>query len=403
MTRFLRISSVVAALVLTIAFTITARSAPRAPTQTSGQDIFRFDTFGDEQLWTNVLRMHEVVATVNPRTALGVGLKVDADALPPALITALQAGQVDLSDPATTIALLRLNAVVGIVGKVNRNGQLTSLGVTCALCHSTVDNSFAAGIGRRLDGWPNRDLNVGAILALSPALDAGLKAEFSTWGPGRYDPRHHAFDGTSIISLNNPSLPVMIPPAYGLQGVGFETYTADGPISYWNSYVGVSQMGGHGSFSDPRISLTIVQMPDQVTPKLPALLAYQLSLPAPTPPKGSFNPGAAKRGERLFKGEAGCASCHTPPTYTDVLNGPDPTVPLLHAPAEVGMEPSYAARTATGQYRTSPLAGVWQHAPYFHDGSAPTLLAVVDHYDALFNLNLSDSQKADLVEFLKSL
>jgi len=399
----LRIASVVAALVLTITLTITARSAPPAPTQSVGQDIFRFDTFGDEQLWSNVLSMHEVVATVSPRTALSVGLKVDVDALPRALTTALRAGRVDLTDPAVTIALLRLNAVVGIVGKVDEQGRLTSLGVTCALCHSTVDDSFSAGIGRRLDGWPNRDLNVGAILALSPAFDAGLKAEFSTWGPGRYDPRHHAFDGTSLISLNSPSLPVMIPPAYGLQGVGFETYTGDGPISYWNSYVGVSQMGGHGSFSDPRIGLTIVQNPDQVTPKLPALLAYQLSLPAPAPPKGSFNPGAAKRGEQLFNGAAGCASCHTPPTYTDVLNGPDPTVPLLHAPAEVGMEPLYAGRTATGQYRTSPLRGIWQHAPYFHDGSAPTLLAVVEHYDALFSLNLSDRQKADLVEFLKSL
>ena len=358
MTRFLRISSVVATLVLTITFTITARSAPPAPTQPVGQDIFRFDTFGDEQLWTNVLSMHEVVATLSPRTALSVGLKVDVDALPGSLIAALRARRVNLTDPAVTIALLRLNAVVGVVGKVNQNGQLTSLGVTCALCHSTVDNSFGPGMGRRLDGWPNRDLNVGAILALSPAFDAALKAEFGTWGPGRYDPRHHAFDGTSIISLNNPSLPVMIPPAYGLQGVGFETYTGDGPISYWNSYVGVSQMGGHGSFSDPRIGLTIVQTPDQVTPKLPALLAYQLSLPAPTPPKGSFNPGAAKRGEQLFNGQAGCASCHTPPTYTDVLNGPDPTVPLLHAPAEVGMEPLYAAQNRD---RTVPHVAITRH------------------------------------------
>ena len=379
------------------------RNAQNRPKPADGQAIFRFDTFGDEQLWTRTLRMHEAIASVNPTTALAVGLKVDVDALPPALIAALQAGQVDLTDPAVTIALLRLNAVVGVMGKVDDLGQLVSIGTTCALCHSTVDNSFTSGIGRRLDGWPNRDLNVGAILGLSPALDNATKAEFSTWGPGKYDPRHHAFDGFNIIPLNSPTLPVLLPPVYGLQGVGFETYTGDGSISYWNSYVGVSQMGGQGNFSDPRIGLTITQKPDRVTPKLPALLDYQLSLLAPTPPTGSFNAAAARRGERLFHGKATCATCHKPPTYTDVLSGPDPAVPFLHDPAEVGTEPFYAARSATGRYRTSPLRGVWQHPPYFHDGSAATLLAVVNHYDQVFGLNLSAQQKADLVEFLKSL
>ena len=374
----------------------------------SGQTIFRFDTFNDEQLWTNVLRMHEAIPSVNPVTALAVGLKVDVDALPPALLAALQAGQVDLTDPAVTIELLRLNAVVGLIGKVDDRGQLTSIGTTCALCHSTVDNSFTTGIGKRLDGWPNRDLNVGAILGLSPALDPGLKTEFSKWGPGKYDPRHHVFDGTNIIPLpippdSPPTLPVLIPPAYGLQGVGFETYTGDGPISYWNSYVGVSQMGGQGSFNDPRIGVFITQKPDRVTPKLPALLEYQLGLSAPVPPSGSFNAAAARRGERLFNGKAACATCHKPPTYTDVLSGPDPSVPFLHDPAEVGTEPLYAARSATGKYRTSPLRGIWQHPPYFHDGSAADLLAVVNHYDTRFGLNLSAQQKADLVEFLKSL
>jgi hypothetical protein len=373
------------------------------PNRTSGQTIFRYDTFGDEQLWTDVLRMHEAIPHVDPLTALGVGLKVDVEALPPALIAALQAGQVDLTDPAVTMELLRLNAVVGVMGKVVDQGRLKSIGITCALCHSTVDNSFDTGIGRRLDGWPNRDLNVGAILGLSPALDAALKTEFGTWGPGKYDPRHHAFDGTKIIPLNSPSLPVLIPPAYGLQGVGFETYTGDGPISYWNSYVGVSQMGGEGNFSDPRIGLTITQRPDRVTPRLPALLEYQLSLPAPAPPPGSFDANAAKRGEDVFNGEAGCARCHKPPTYTDVLSGPDPTVPLLHDPTEVGTEPHYAERSATKQYRATPLRGIWQHPPYFHDGSAADLPAVVDHYDQQFGLNLSAQEKADLVAFLKSL
>jgi mono/diheme cytochrome c family protein len=246
-------------------------------------------------------------------------------------------------------------------------------------------------------------LNVGAIVALSPALDEATKAEFNAWGPGKYDPRHHAFDGTKIVPLNSPSLPIVIPPVYGLKGVGFETFTADGPISYWNSYVGVGQMGGQGSFSDPRIGLFIEQTPDLVTPKLRALLEYQLSLRPPKVATGSVNPQAAARGKQLFRNEARCATCHQGPNFTDVLSGPDRGVPFLHDPAEVGMDPAYASRTATGKYRTTPLRGLLQHPPYFHDGSAPDLLAVVNHYDTLFGLNLTAEQKADLVEYLKSL
>ena len=368
-----------------------------------GKQIFRYDTFGDEQFWTDVLRMEEAIATVSPATALAVGLKVDIDALPRRIIAALRAGQVDLTNPAVTIELLRLNAVVGVQGKVSSTGQLTRVGITCALCHSSVDDSLAKGIGRRLDGWANTDLNVGAIVALSPALGEATKAEFNAWGPGKYDPRHHAFDGTNLLSLNSPSLPVVLPPIYGLKGVGFETFTGDGPISYWNSYVGVSQMGGQGSFSDSRIGLSITQTPDLVTPKLAALLKYQLSLRTPEPPEGSFNRDAAQRGKRLFRNAAGCAVCHQSPNFTDVLSGPDRTEPFLHDPAEVGMDPAYAARTATKRYRTTPLRGLWQHPPYFHDGSAPDLLAVVEHYDGLFKLELSAAQKADLVEYLKSL
>jgi hypothetical protein len=368
-----------------------------------GQSIFRFDTFGDEQLWTDVLRMHEVIPGVDPATALAVGLKVDVDALPAGVVTALQAGEVDLTNPAVTVELLRLNAVVGVKGTVNEAGQLTGVGVTCALCHSSVDDSFAPGIGKRLDGWANTDLNVGAIVALSPALDEATKAEFRAWGPGKYDPRHHAFDGTNIIPLNSPSLPIVIPPIYGLSGVGFETFTADGPISYWNSYVGVGQMGGQGNFSDPRIGLFITQSPDLVTPKLRALLEYQLSLRAPSAPRGSLDEAAVRRGKQIFRNDARCASCHQGPTFTDVLSGPDRRVPFLHDAAETGMDPAYAARTATGKYRTTPLRGLLQHAPYFHDGSAPDLMAVVNHYDALFGLKLTPGQKADLVEYLKSL
>ena len=369
----------------------------------AGRQIFRFDTFGDEQLWTDVLRLHDVLPKVDPETALGVGLKVDVEALPAALIAQLRAGLVNLQDPAVTLTLLRLNAVVGIKGQVNNAGVLTSVGITCALCHSTVDNSLAPGIGRRLDGWANTDLNVGAIVALSPALDPATQAEFKMWGPGKYDPRHHAFNGVEIIPLNSPSLPIVIPPIYGLRNVGFETFTADGPISYWNAYVGVGQMGGKGNFSDPRIQLFISQTPDLITPKLEALLDYQLSLRPPQVPPGSLNAAAVNRGRRLFNDEARCGSCHQGSTLTDVRSGPDPNVPVLHQPAEVGMDPRYAMRSATRAYRTTPLRGLLQHPPYFHDGSAPDLLAVVNHYDALFKLNLTAAQKADVVEYLKSL
>lgn len=362
--------------------------AANAPAD-AGQQIFRFDTFGDEQLWTDTLRMHEVIqSSVSPATALSVGLKVDATALPADFLATH-----DLNDPATTVRLIKLNAVVGLVGDV-RGTQLKSVGITCALCHSTVDNSVAAGIGSRLDGWPNRDLNPGAIIALSPALTAAQKAVYNSWGPGRFDPR---------FNLDGINGPVLIPPAFGLQGVGFETYTGDGPISYWNNYVAVLEMGGHGNFSDPRLGINITQEPDLVTSKLPELLRYQLSLSTPPPPPGSFDPAAAKRGEQLFRNKARCASCHIPPAFTDVLASQNPSVPLLHDATEVGTDPLYAQRSATKQYRTTPLRALWQHPPYFHDGSARTLEAVVDHYDRHFRLQLTSKQKADLVQYLKSL
>ena len=291
--RLIGAASIVLGLTLSFAISSGRTAAAR---QSEGQKIFRYDTFGDEQLWTAALRMHEGLKPVSPAQALKVGLKVDVEALPASIVEALKAKKVDLTSPAVTLELLKVNAVVGVIGKVSATGELTSIGITCALCHSTVDNSFTSGIGRRLDGWPNVDLNVGAILGLSPALDDKLKAEFAKWGPGKYDPRHHAFDGTKIVPLNSPSIPVVIPPAYGLRDVGFETYTGDGPISYWNAYVGISQMGGRGNFSDPRIKLAISQTPDLVTPKLTALLEYQLSLAAPKPPSGTFNQQAADRG-----------------------------------------------------------------------------------------------------------
>lgn len=392
-----------AAVVYIAAFgAVIAQPASTARDADEGRQIFRFDTFGDEQLWTGVLRMHEALASVSPATALKVGLKVDVDALPRPVVEALRRGEVDLNDPAVTRLLLSVNAVVGVIGRVN-GAAIESVGLTCAFCHSTVDNSLAPGVGKRIDGPANRDLNVGAIIALSPALTAEQRAVFNSWGPGRFDPRLQAFDGTKLVPLNSTTVPVMIPPIYGLRGVGFETSTADGPISYWNNYVSVTQMGGQGSFSDPRIGVSVSQSPDLVAPKLPALLAYQLTLRPPDPPRMSFNQAAAKRGERLFEGAARCSSCHTPPTFTDVLRGPDSSVPLLHDAAEIGADPAYALRTATKKYRTSPLRGIWQHPPYFHDGSAADLLAVVNRYDAVLSLNLTAAQKADLVQFLKSL
>jgi hypothetical protein len=384
----------VASIAFVLALTLVSASARQdSHRRLDGQEIFRFDTFGDEQLWTDVLRLHEAVQTLDPETALSVGLKVDVDALPPDVVEALRANSVNLKDPAVTRLLLQLDAVVGVIGKVSDSGQLTSIGITCALCHSNVDDSLMTGIGSRLDGWANHDLDVGKIAGLAPGLPAAFKTEFDKWGPGMYDPRHHAFDGMNVIELHpgEPSVPVVMPAIYGLKGVGFETYTADGPISYWNSYVGVGQMGGHGSFNDPRLPLFINQVPDLVTPKLRALLDYQLRLRVPDPP--DFDRRAAARGRRVFYREAGCGSCHSGPNYTDVLDARRRDRPVLHDPLETGMNPDYASRSATGKYRTTPLRALWQHAPYFHDGSAPDLPAVVEHYDQHFALGLTDDQK----------
>jgi cytochrome c5 len=346
-----------------------------------GQRVFRFETFGDEKLWTDTLRLHEAVEkSVDPTTALKVGLKVDAEALPPGILE-----KVDLKSPATTVALLKMNAVVGVQATVE-NDRITRLGVTCALCHSTVDDSVKPGIGKRKDGWPNRDLNVGAIIALSPALPADKKAVYASWGPGKYDPRYNQ-DGKST--------PLVLPPAYGLAEIKNETYTAEGPISYWNAYVAVTQMGGQGNFSDPRLGIDVKNSPDLVTPKLPALRAYQHSLPAPPPPAGSFDAAAAERGRAVF--DRTCASCHVGGSGTDNNNG------TLHEPAETGMDGAYAARTANKGYRTTPLRGLWQHPPYFHDGSAKTLADVVAHYKRARKLDLNADQQRELVEYLKSL
>lgn len=362
-----------------------------------GREIFRFDTFGDEAFWTDTARLHEVIQrSVSPELALQVGLKVDAEALPRAVVDAIRAGKVDLNTPATTVTLLKHGAILGVIGTVRTvAGQdtLARVGITCALCHSTVDNSLAPGIGKRLDGWPNRELNVGAIIALSPAIPAEQKAVFNSWGKGKYDPRFN-FDGVN--------LPVVLPPAFGLRRVRKEIYTGDDTISYWNNYVAVTQMHGQGTFVDPRLGINIVKEPDQVRPKLPALREYQHSLETPPAVAGSFDAAAAERGRDVFTGAGRCSTCHIPQSaFTDINRD------RLHTPAETGQEPVYASRSITKRYRTTPLRGLWRppllQGPYFHDGSAATLEAVVEHYNRVRNLNLTAEQRRDLVEFLKTL
>jgi len=364
-----------------------------------GKDIFRSDTFGDESFWTDTLMMNQVIqSAVDPTTALTVGLKVDAEALPAEVVTGVMNGSVDLTKPATTVALLKLNAVVGVKGtveSVNGVDTLTHVGITCALCHSTVDDSFAPGIGKRLDGWPNDTLNPGAIIALSPAVTADQKAVYMSWGAGKYDPRYNQ-DGKNG--------PVVIPPAYGLLNINKVTVTGDGDnLEYWNRYVGVTQMGGHGTFMEPRTGVNVTNgTDDQISAKLPALQEYQLSIPAPPPKAGSFDQAAADRGQMVFTGAGKCSTCHSGDTFTDANS-------KMHDPSEVvsepepNGEPSYASRSATKMYRTAPLKGVGLHPPYFHNGTAATLMDVVNTYDTKKSLGLTDAQKMDLVEYLKSL
>ena len=374
--------------VLAVVPPIACRRFPDARLTASaeeGKRIFRDDTFGDEQFWTDTLHMNEVVEReLRPLEALGLGLKVDLDRLN--LLKFLIHNPFGTSG---TRELLRQNAVVGVKASFNKNGGIERLGITCALCHSTVDNALLPGIGHRVDGWPNRDLNVGKIIAMGRGLTPQQIAVYRSWGPGKYDPR---------FNIDGKSTPLVLPPAYGLAAVKNETFTAEGPISYWNAYVAVTQMHGHGNFSDPRLGINIVQTPDMVTPKLAALREYQHSLltpSAPVNPAMIVSPGSAARGRLVFN--TNCARCHIDGNLTDNNTG------VLHAPSETGMDGAYAARTTVKMYRTTPLRGLWQHAPYFHDGSAKTLDDVVNHYNRVRNLNLTGGQKDDLVNYLKSL
>jgi hypothetical protein len=393
-----------------------------------GRRTFRFDTFGDQKFWGDTLHLHRAIAGaanggvgpgVSPRTALAVGLKVDVNALPAAVRDALAAGEVDLDDPAVTLALLKLNSVVGVKGFFASDGRLRSVGIECALCHSTVDDSFAPGIGNRLDGRANRDLNVGAIVSLSPNLKPvadllhtdvpTVKTVLAAWGPGKFDAQlfldGKAFrpDGKTAASL--------IPPAFGLLGVNQATSTGWGSVTYWNAFVANLEMHGQGTFYDPRLD-NAEQFPiaaenrfghtkapvDLISPKLPALQAYQLALAAPKPPKGSFDAVAAARGKKLFMGQAACSTCHVPPTFTEPGFN-------MHRGDEIGIDNFQADRSPTHLYRTSPLAGLWTHQKggFYHDGRFPDLKSVVEHYDRTFNLGLTAAQQEDLVQYLKSL
>jgi hypothetical protein len=393
-----------------------------------GRKIFRFDTFGDEAWWGETLQLHRAVAGsklggvgpgVSPRAALALGLKVDATAIPANVAAGIRAGKVDLDDPATTLALLKLDAVVGVRGFFDADGSLRSMGITCALCHSTVDDSFAPGIGKRLDGWANRDLDVGAIVASAPTVkpyadllgvdEETVRTVLRSWGPGFYNAELDK-DG-KVAQPNGKPAGTLIPPAFGLAGVNLATYTGFGTVTYWNAYVAVTQMHGRGTFYDVRFndprkypvavksgSWNVRNEPDLVSPKLAALHYYQLSIPAPPAPKRSFNAAAAKRGERIFMGEgARCADCHVPPTYSEPGFN-------MRRPGEVCTDAFQASRAPDGMYRTTPLTGLWTHAKggYWHDGRFKTLGAVVDHYNSCFKLGLNAGQKRDLVEFLKS-
>jgi hypothetical protein len=383
-----------------------------------GRHIFRFDTFGSEAFFGEALGLHKAIAGhknggvgpgVSPKTALAVGLKVDVDALPERLKAQIQAGEVDLDDPATTLALLRLNAVVGVTGSFDSSGRITSMGTQCALCHSTVDDSFAPGVGKRLDGWANRDLNVGAIVSLAPSLgpftelldvdEATVRKVFASWGPGRYDALLDK-DGKAFRP-DGGQAGTLIPPAFGLAGVNLHTWTGFGSVPYWNAYVAVTQMHGSGTFFDQRFSDTDQYpvsatsgsgnsrgTPDLVSSKLAALHFYQIAIPAPTPLEGSFDKALALRGKDVFSGRGQCATCHVPPLFTEPGHN-------LHSPQEMGIDSFQADRSPTRMYRTAPLAGLWTHQKggFYHDGRFATLPAVIEHYDRTFRLGLTGHEK----------
>jgi len=419
-----------------------------------GRQVFRFDTFGDQAFWGDTLKLHEAIEGskfggvgpgVSPATALSVGLKVDIDALPTNVREAIEHGRVNLNDPAVTLELLKVNAVVGVTGMFNRGGTLTSVGIQCAFCHSTVDDShlsLCSGvvqpnpgtgcIGHRLDGWPNRDLNVGAIVSLAPDLSAfarllgtdqkTVRTVLGSWGPGKFD-AELILDGKALnakqvtdgkVTGTNVTGATLLPPAFGLGGVNLHTWTGWGSVPYWNAFVANLEMHGIGRFFDPRLD-NAAQFPiaathgfgdlphinpddDQITSKLSDLQFYQLAIPSPQPPRGSFDPTAAKRGDELFSGKAKCNNCHVEPLWTEPGWN-------LHTPTEVCIDSFQADRAPDQRYRTSPIGAVFTHLKggFYHDGRFPTLQAVVDHYNTCMSLGLSGSEQSDVVQYVLSL
>lgn len=392
-----------------------------------GKDVFRNDTFGNEAFWGDKLKLHQAILGaelggvgpgLTPRMALLLGLKVDMKQLPSAMIEALRNGAVDLDSPKTTVELLRANAVVGVKGIFDEAQNMVSVGITCSFCHATVDDALTSGIGGRRDGWPNRDLDVGTIVSLAPDLSPyqqlldverdDVVAVLKSWGPGKYDAELNQ-DGKAMRPDGKPAATV-IPAAYGLAGQNLHTYTGWGSVPYWNAYVANTQMMGQGTFIDRRI--TADQFPlvsktgfnkkrdpvDLITSKLEALHLYQLAIPAPKPDVGSFDARAAERGAQIFLGKAQCGTCHVPPLFSEPGWA-------MHTGAEIGIDDFQANRSPDRMYRTTPLRGLFSRLKpgLYHDGRFPTLEAVIDHYSAKFGFALTAEEKADLVEYLKSI
>jgi hypothetical protein len=406
--------------------------AAKSPMLSEGQHTFRFDTFGDEAFWGGQLGLHRTVEGtkfggvgpgLSPQTALSLGLKVDSQSLPPSLLQQIQLGQVNLNDPASTLVLLKNQAVVGVTGFFTANGSLESIGIQCALCHSTVDNSVAPGIGRRRDGWANRDLNIGAIIAFSATLqplaqvlgvDVSVVSKvLNAWGPGKFDAELF-LDGKGFRP-DGATAATLIPPAFGLAGVNLHTWTGWGSVTYWNAFVATLEMHGKGRFFDPRLN-NATQFPvaarngfgdlpllspddDLITKKLPALHAYQLSLTSPKPKAVvDFNPDAAKRGDALFSGKAGCNTCHVEPLWTEPGWN-------MHPAGQVCVDNFQSLRAPDNAYRTAPLGGLFTHQKggFYHDGRFPSLLDVVNHYNDCMNLGLTTDEESDLTQYLLSL
>ena len=393
-----------------------------------GRQTFRYDPFGSEAFWGGQLQLHKAIAGaanggvgggLSPEAALQLGLKVDVDALPRSVKRALRAGTVDLTDPRTTLDLLRLGAVIGVTGFFDEQNRLKSVGIQCALCHSTTNDSFAPGIGQRRDGWANRDLNIGGIVALAPRLDpltqllgvddATVRAVLNSWGPGKFD-AELLLDGKAFRP-DGRSAATLIPPAFGLAGVNLHTWTGWGSVTHWNAFVANLEMHGSGTFFDPRLDDAarfpiaaregfghVVAEEDRITPALPALHLYQLALKAPPAPKGSYDAGAAKRGRDVFNGKAKCSTCHVPPLFTEPGYN-------MHRPDEIGIDSFQADRSPDGRYRTAPLRGLWTHSKggFYHDGRFATLADVIRHYESFFGLGLSAGERRDLEQYLKSL